>query len=103
MILNKLSVSDGATPLMYNFSTREINMVGTDIGRLSINGDCPSIFMRLKEEAITPPNTSVFAIEAVHLCDLRDRLKRDLQKIASTIKEEDNPVLMIAKFKSVDF
>ena len=84
--------------LMYNFSNGEIND-GTAM-LYFLSDDYPLLLRhRLIREVATQKNTLVYKIEAMHLYEQRSEIKGELQKIASTIDPEDNPVLMIAKLR----
>jgi len=88
--------------LMYDFLTKEIHETSrsTYLSSFFVNDDCPRFnTFSFKSEAAVPKNTLVFSTEAVRLRDNRDNTHGKLKDIASTIDPEDNPVLMIAKFR----
>ena len=85
--------------LMYYFSNGEINEVAQQYLFHSddFSFDLPYSLMN---EVATQKNTLVYMIQAGHLHEYRSEVYGgELKKIASTIDPEDNPVLMIAKFK----
>ena len=85
--------------LMYNFSNGEIFQINNAMLGFFPNDDFPYGQVRWQEATAAPKNTLVFIIEAMDLYDNRSSIKGELKKIASTIDQEDNPVLMIAKFR----
>ena len=69
-----------------------------------LNSDCTesiSAGILSDNSKALPAETAVMAYSALQLVDLRDagKLKGRLAEIAAGLKEEDNPVLMLVKFK----
>jgi len=89
---------DYITTLLYDFSNGEIVEVGSSRYPF-LNGDWKAQFHSIKPEAATPKNTLVFTIQAHLLHEYSEYTTGVLAQIASTIDEEDNPVVMIAKFR----
>ena len=89
--------------LMYNFSNGEINGEINEVHNAMLsfflNDDFPYGPVHWQEKTSAPKNTLFFKIEAMDVYDNRNSIKGDLRKIASAIDTEDNPVLMIAKFR----
>ena len=85
--------------LMYNFSNGEINEVHNANVSFFLNDDFPFGRVSWQEETSAPKNTLVGKIEAMDLYDNRNSIKGDLKKTVSAIDAEDNPVLLIAKFR----
>jgi len=86
--------------LMYDFSTKEIHEVGRN-AYYFVNDDLHiSGWFQISVDAALPKNTLVFLEDAGYLIELSSRIQGEgLKTIVSTIDKEDNPVLMIAKFK----
>ena len=85
--------------LMYNFSNGTINEIVD--GRFFDNDDAANRGAhRIQFDGTMPKNTLLFTIPAANLYEYREYIKgAKLKEIASTIDEEDNPVLLIAKFR----
>ena len=85
--------------LIYNFSNGTINQI-RDFRFFNNTDDIANGTHNIRPEATLPQNTLLFRIQAAFLYEYRDELTGgELKKIASTIDEEDNPVLLIAKFR----
>ena len=100
MVLRRDKMTQGGgskTTLLYDFSTGETVEVGDT--HFFSNADDRIGLHVIRPEASTPKNTLVFRIPAYRLHRYSEYTKGDLAKIASTIDPEDNPVLMIAKFR----
>ena len=98
-LYKKNDASGGMTySFMYDSSNGEINEVAQ---RFYFRSNDFPLLLRYSfiSEVTAPKNTLVYKIEAMHLYEQRKEVKGELQKIASTIDAEDNPILMIAKFK----
>ena len=86
---------------MYNYPNGEINKLHAsgDI-IMFFNDDFPHHAMFSGAfEAATPKNTLVFKADAFRLKDFYEYTSGELKKIASAIDPDDNPVLMITKFR----
>jgi hypothetical protein len=83
--------------LIYEFANREISEVSF------VNDDYPSLpwWGAVIQFPETPHNVTASLIPTYHLKKVskENKLKGELKKMVATLNEEDNPVLMIVKFK----
>lgn len=84
-----------STTLMYEFETGQINEI------TFINDDFPSREWEMSPDVAVPENTAALLMDASILVEAYENheLKGELGELAVTLGEEDNPVLMIVKFK----
>ena len=80
--------------LICDFTTHQVNQPDF------INSDFASYSVEFSETTL-PQNTGLYAIDAITLitANERDRLSGKLKEIASSLKEDDNPVVVYVKFR----
>jgi hypothetical protein len=84
------------TSLIYNFETEQTNIVSF------VNDDFPSRAWIIDADGLdTPKNITAGLINVVLLKDAYEekQLRGDLEKLVTTLDEDDNPVVMIVKFR----
>jgi len=94
--MNQGITSIPSTDFMYEFGTGETCEVSF------VNNDFPSgSIWRLNESEIPQKNVAVSMIQLYTLIDALEekKLNGDLEKLVASLDEDDNPIIMIVKFK----